>query len=112
MSILQNENKLQGHAVRLFPSLKNSSEREAELRATAALLAMAKAVSEFGRQIVKLAGGPAGRLECFTEVEIELDGGRLVRPDGFLRTTRGAKQWMGFRAISGSKVSHAKGRRV
>lgn len=96
MSILQNENKLKSHTVRLFPSLKNSSEREAELRATAALLAMAKAVSEFGRQIVKLAGGPAGRLECFTEVEIELDGGRLVRPDGFLRTTRGSKQWMGF----------------
>ena len=38
------------HEVRLFPSVRISSGREAELRATASLLAIAKAVSEFGRK--------------------------------------------------------------
>lgn len=48
--------------VRLFPSLRISSDGEAEQRATAALLAVIKGVTEFGRAIAKLAGGPAGRI--------------------------------------------------
>ena len=40
--------------VRLFPSVHLSSDREAELRATASLLAAIHAVSEFGRRIVSL----------------------------------------------------------
>ena len=47
---------LQDHEARLFPVVRISSDREAELRATSAFLAMVRAVSEFGRAIVKLAG--------------------------------------------------------
>ncbi|MBZ0167949.1 MAG: hypothetical protein K8F29_00730, partial [Kofleriaceae bacterium] len=86
------------HEVRLFPSVHVSSEREAELRATASLLATMRAVSEFGRAIVKLAGGPAGRLYCFTEVPFQLGKGigqapEDLRPDGILAVERGKTRW-------------------
>ncbi|WP_337288933.1 hypothetical protein [Candidatus Methylomirabilis sp.] len=86
------------HEVRLFPSVHVSSEREAELRATASLLATMRAVSEFGRTIVKLAGGPAGRLCCFTEVPFQLGKGtgqapEYLRPDGVLTVERGKTRW-------------------
>lgn len=86
------------HEVRLFPSVHVSSEREVELRATASLLATIRAVSEFGRMIVKLAGGPAGRLCCFTEVPFQLGKGagqtpEYLRPDGVLTVERGKAKW-------------------
>lgn len=58
----------EAHLVRLFPTIRIATTAEAETRATAALLAMVRAVSEFGRVVIKLAGGPAGRVECYTEV--------------------------------------------
>jgi len=58
------------YLVRLFPTIRIATTAEAETRATAALLAMLRAVSEFGRTVVKLAGGPAGKIECYTEVPL------------------------------------------
>ena len=81
-----------GHEVRLFPSIRISSTQEAEQRATCALLAMVRAVSEFGRSFVKMAGGPAGKLACYTEVPFRL-GEREVRPDGVVHATRGSTSW-------------------
>ncbi len=84
------------HEVRLFPSLRISNEREAELRATASLLAMVKAVSEFGRSIVRQAGGPKGGLRCFTEVSFkqpETDKVVEIRPDGIVESRRGKTEW-------------------
>lgn len=98
--------KLDPHRVRLFPGYDIRSEREAELRAASTLLGVARAVSEFGRRIVAMAGGPAGRLECYTEVpfDIELNGVRTtVRPDGLLWVKRGAKEW---RALVEVKVGN------
>ncbi len=51
------DSTLSGHEVPLFPSVHIKSDREAELRGTASLLAVIRAVSEFGRTIVRLAGG-------------------------------------------------------
>jgi hypothetical protein len=88
--------KLDGHRVRLFPSNDIRSEREAELRAASTLLAVVAAVSEFGRRVVSLAGGPAGRLDCYTEVPFpEVPGVRkeVLRPDGLLWVQRGSKEW-------------------
>lgn len=100
--------KLDPHRVRLFPGYEIRSEREAELRAASTLLGVARAVSEFGRRIVATAGGPAGRLECYTEVpfDIELDGVRkTVRPDGLLWVKRGAKEWRALVEVKvGSQV--------
>ncbi len=81
--------------VRLFPSLRISSDREAEQRATAALLAMIKGVAEFGRAVVKLAGGPGGKISCYTEVcfpPFEPDGPQ-PRPDGIIRAVWGKQSW-------------------
>lgn len=86
-----------GREVRLFPSVHISSEREAELRATASLLAILRSVSEFGRKIVHEAGGPAGSLSCFTEVSFQLRRAKKppeeVRPDGVVRVARGKTKW-------------------
>ncbi len=88
----------QQHEVRLFPTLRISSDREAELRATASLLAMARAVSEFGRSFVRMAGGPVGRLTAYTEVPLTTDAkpGQPpdeLRPDGVVRVVRGKREW-------------------
>ena len=62
----KNENEWRDKEVRLFPSISIKSEREAELRATAALLTVIRAVSEFGRRIVRLSKGPGlGNLSCY-----------------------------------------------
>ena len=82
---------LEARRVRLFPSHHISSIREAELRAVASLIAMIKAVSEFGRAVVVMLSGPKGPLECYTEVPFKSnDTGTVVdRPDGLIRVTRG-----------------------
>ena len=87
--------RLQGHEVRLFPSAHISGTREAELRAAASLLAMVRAVSEFGRVFVRAAGGPAGRISCYTEVAFKLGEppAKTIRPDGIVRATRGKRAW-------------------
>ncbi len=87
---------LSGKEVRLFPSHHMKSDREAELRATASFLAVARAVSEFGRAVVSIAGGPRGRLRCYTEVPFRVKVGpkpHEERPDGILRVTRGKTDW-------------------
>ena len=55
------EELLSRREVRLFPAHHIRSDGEAELRATASFLAMARAVSEFGKAVVSMAGGPKGR---------------------------------------------------
>lgn len=82
--------------VRLFPSHHISSIREAELRATASFLAVARAVSKFGRCIVSIAGGPVGKLSCYTEVPFKVQIGansREERPDGVMQVTGGKRVW-------------------
>ena len=91
-----NNEEIKAHQVRLFPSVRISSSREAELRATASLLAMVRAVSEFGRVIVKVAGGPVGRVSCYTEVGFQdpsSDETASLRPDGIIRVVRGRTDW-------------------
>ena len=90
--------KLREREVRLFPSSHISSEREAEQRATASLLAMVLAVSEFGHSFVKMAGGIRGKVNCYTEVAFQMekiDGKGFVdiRPDGIIRVVRGKTEW-------------------
>jgi hypothetical protein len=87
------------YLVRLFPTVRIATTGEAETRATAALLAMLRAVSEFGRVIVKLAGGPAGKIECYTEVPL-VDHSQTpplsLRPDGLLVVAGRGKRWRCF----------------
>ena len=106
---LRNELKDESE-VRLFPSVHLSSDREAELRATASLLAAIRVVSEFGRRIVSLSNGPKGQLACYTEVsakleEIRGDAPKPLRLDGVLSVKRGKTHWVAFIEV---KVGTAK----
>jgi hypothetical protein len=87
------------YLVRLFPTIRIATTAEAETRSTAALLAMLRAVSEFGRIVVKLAGGPAGKIECYTEVPL-VDHSQTpplsLRPDGLLVVVGRGKRWRCF----------------
>jgi len=90
------EKALSGKEVRLFPSHHIKSNREAELRATASFLAVARAVSEFGRSVVSMAGGYRGKLRCYAEVPFKVQvntKSREERPDGIMRITRGKTEW-------------------
>ena len=90
------EKTLSGKEVRLFPSHHIKSDREAELRATASFLAVARAVSEFGQAIVSMAGGPRGKLSCYAEVPFKVQTNttsREERPDEIIRVTRGKTIW-------------------
>ena len=45
--------------------------------------------------MVRAAGGPAGRISCYTEASFEMGTSptRIVRPDGIIRVIRGKTQW-------------------
>ncbi len=83
------------HEVRLFPISKKG---ETEQRATASLLSMIMAVSEFGRAFIKDAGGPSGYIQCFTEIPFpsnkKMDN-KTPRPDGAIRVVKanGEEKW-------------------
>ena len=96
------DDELEGHEVRLFSAVSIGSEREAEMRATAAFLSVLQAVSEFGRNITRIAGSPAGTIKCYTEVELKSEEStKKFRPDGVIVVSRGKKVW---RAILEVKV--------
>ena len=79
---------------RLIPTSGIKGAREQEMRATSALLSVLTSVDEFGRAIVRdKLGAPAGQIEAYIEVPLELAEGRTVRPDGLLRVTRGKRTW-------------------
>ena len=90
------EDNLKEREVRLFPSIRISSVAEAEVRATSSLLAIVRAVSEFGRSFVRIAGGPSGKLSCYTEVTFKKEGPESageLRTDGIVRVVRGKTEW-------------------
>lgn len=104
------DDTLREHEVRLFPSVHIKSEREAELRATASLLAMVSAVPEFGRAVVRRAGGSGGLLSCFTEVPFQLDRGdgatpEDLRPDGLIQAVWGKNRWSSLVEVKVGKTS-------
>lgn len=80
------------HRARLIPTSGISGAQEQERRATSALLAVLGSVDEFGRAMLRPFGAPAGKLECYIEVEFDLDSRKLV-PDGLVRATRGTRSW-------------------
>lgn len=89
---------------RLIPTSGISGAEEQERRATSALLAVLASVNEFGRTLSRMAGAPAGHIECFTEVIFKLEGTkRAVRPDGLIRVTRGKKEWVALVEVKTGK---------
>jgi hypothetical protein len=80
------------HEARLIPTSGINGADEQERRATSALLAVASAVREFGRAVVKPLGAPAGTIETYIEVPFVLGDKRLY-PDGLIRVSRGSRSW-------------------
>lgn len=81
------------HRARLIPTSGINGAEEQERRATSALLAVLAAVKEFGRAVTTACGAPAGSIETFVEVPLDLDG-KAWRPDALIRVTRGRKVWV------------------
>lgn len=82
---------------RLIPISGIGSEREAEARATSALLAVIEAVRDLSRELFgPLGASKAQRAEvrCYTEVPFKLGAGKAAtRPDGLIQVTYGKSTW-------------------
>jgi hypothetical protein len=81
---------------RLIPTTGIGTEKEAEQRATSALLAVLTIVRDFSSSMFNPLGASRARkatVEAFTEVEVKLRGGAKVRPDGLVRVTYGSASW-------------------
>lgn len=77
---------------RLIPVSK-SRNSENETRATSALLAVLSSVDEFGTSLTRPLGAPKGTIDTYTEVSFKHQNGKLVRPDGVIRASRGNRSW-------------------
>lgn len=79
---------------RLIPTVGIRGAEEQEKRATASLLAVMRAVPEFGHALVGELGAPRSPLlETFTEVRFKTPDGKTVIPDGAISCRRGGKVW-------------------
>lgn len=75
---------------RLIPTWGISSDAEAEMRASSALLAVLSIVRDFSSALLTPAGAPSARkatVESFIEVAFKLVDGTPIRPDGLIRVT-------------------------
>lgn len=78
---------------RLIPVAGIRGQDEQEIRAASSLLAVMRAVDEFGKALLKEIGAPAGRISTFTEVPLETAEGKTLRPDGAITVERGKTSW-------------------
>jgi len=100
------------HPARLLPTVGLRSEQEKEARAASSLLAVMRAVPEFGRALVGELGGPRGRITTYTEIQLKDAAGKLHIPDGAIVAERGKSLWRclvevktGSAALSGEQVN-------
>ena len=80
---------------RLIPVAGIKGDREAEQRATSALLAVLSIVRDFSHEILTPMGASsAGKATVDTYTEVSLDAkGKSVRPDGVIRVTYGKRSF-------------------
>jgi hypothetical protein len=82
------------HAARLIPAIGIKGQEEQEKRATSSLLAVLRAVPEFGHALLGPLGAPKGRISTYTEVQVKDTAGRSHIPDGAIVIERGRTTWM------------------
>lgn len=82
------------HAARLIPTVGIRGQEEQERRATSSLLAVMRAVPEFGHALLKELGAPKSAvIDTFAEVRFKDSAGKTVIPDGAIVCRRGQKSW-------------------
>jgi len=81
------------HVARLIPTAGIRGQEEQEKRATSSLLAVMRAVPEFGRSLVAELGAPRGRISTFAEVQLKDAEGKTSIPDGAIVVEWGKKRW-------------------
>jgi hypothetical protein len=82
------------HPARLIPTVGIKGQEEQERRATSSLLAVMRAVPEFGHALLKELGAPKSpMIQTFAEVRFKDAGGKMVIPDGAIVCERGQKIW-------------------
>jgi hypothetical protein len=83
------------HPARLIPTAGIRGQEEQERRATSSLLAVIRAVPEFGHALLKELGAPKSTvIETFAEVRFKDADGKTVIPDGAIVCRRGQKEWI------------------
>jgi hypothetical protein len=78
---------------RLLPTVGIRGQEEQEKRATSSLLAVVRAVPEFGHALVGDLGAPKGRISTYTELQLRDAEGKRCIPDGAIVAERGQKGW-------------------
>src|SRR4051812_37975300 len=78
---------------RLIPTAGIKGQEEQERRATSSLLAVMRAVPEFGHALLKELGAPKSVIETHAEVRFKDAAGKTVIPDGAIVCRRGQKSW-------------------
>jgi hypothetical protein len=79
---------------RLIPTVGIKGQEEQERRATSSLLAVMRAVPEFGHALLRELGAPKSQvIQTFTEVRFKDSNGKTVIPDGAIVCERGQKSW-------------------
>src|SRR5918999_3335721 len=81
------------HPARLIPAVGIRGQEEQEKRATSSLLAVMRAVPEFGHALVGPLGAPKGRMSTYAEVQLKDAAGKTHIPDGAIVVERGKTQW-------------------
>jgi hypothetical protein len=82
------------HPARLIPTAGIRGQEEQEKRATSSLLAVMRAVPEFGHALLKELGAPKSPIiDTFAEVRFKDAAGKTVIPDGAIVCRRGKKTW-------------------
>ncbi|MBJ7290630.1 TerD family protein [Williamsia sp.] len=77
---------------RLFSVSGIGTGGERERRAVSALLAVMGGVREFGRELTRRCGAPAGTIDTYIEPEFDYADTKF-RPDGLIRIRRGQREW-------------------
>jgi len=81
------------HEARLIPTTGIGGQDEQEQRATSSVLAVMRAVPQFGRALLFHLDAPAGRISTYTEVRFADGDDKTVIPDGAVVVERGKTRW-------------------
>jgi hypothetical protein len=78
---------------RLIPAIGIRGQEEQEARATSSLLAVMRAVPEFGHALLGPLGAAKGRIATYSEVRLKDGSGKTHIPDGAIVVERGKTGW-------------------